>query len=70
MSFNVCDSRTICSYGIGLFNYNHKYMSDLYVARRKVTRRIFRVSYRTHNDIVIKPGGDIVAMLDRIMVFI
>ena len=65
---NVCDSQTLdhllsvfCSslYGIELFNYNHKYMSYSYVAWRKVIRRIFMVPYYTHNDIVIKLGGDI-----------
>ena len=40
-------------------------MSDLYVAWRKVSIRIFRVPYRTHNEIVIKLGGDIVSWLDR-----
>ena len=42
-------------------------MSDIYVAWRKVIRRIFRVPYTTHNDIVIKLGGDIVSILDRRM---
>ena len=40
-------------------------MSDLYVSWRKVIRRIFRVSYRTHNDIVTKFGGDIISRIDR-----
>ena len=57
-------------YGIELFNYSHTYMSDLYVAWRKVIRRIFKVPYRTHNDIVIKLGGDIVLGLDRRIFFI
>ena len=39
-------------YGIELFNFNHKYISDLYMSWRKVIRRIFIVPYRTHNDIV------------------
>ena len=46
-------------YDIELFNYSHKYMSDLFVAWRKVIRRILRVPYQIHNDIVIKLGGDI-----------
>ena len=41
-------------------------MSDLYVAWRKV-RRIFRVPYRTHNDIINKLGGDTVPRLGRRM---
>ena len=40
-------------------------MSDLYVSWRKVIRRIFRVPYRTHNDIINKLGGDIISRLDR-----
>ena len=62
-NFNVCDSHTLnrlhslfCSSlcGIDLFIYSHKYMSVLYVAWGNVIRRIFRVPYRTHNDIVIR----------------
>ena len=44
------------SFVIELFNYSHTYMSDLFVAQRKVIRRIFRVPCRTDNDIVIKLG--------------
>ena len=40
-------------------------MSDLYVSWRQVIRRIFRVPYRTDNDIVNKLGGDIISRLDR-----
>ena len=40
-------------------------MSDLYVAWRKVIRRISRAPYRTYNDIVIKLGGNTVSRLDR-----
>ena len=39
---------------IASFNYRHKHMSDLYVAWRKVIRCIFRVPYRTHDDIVYR----------------
>ena len=35
------------------YYYSYKYMSDVYVAWRKVIRHIFRVPYRTRNDIVI-----------------
>ena len=39
-------------------------MSHLYVAWRKVIRRVFRIIYRTHNNIAIKLGGDIVSRPD------
>ena len=42
-------------------------MSDLYVAWRKIIRRIFSVPYGTYNDIVIKLGRDIVWRLNHRM---
>ena len=42
-------------------------MLTLYGAWKKVIRRIFGVSYRSHNDIVIKLGVDTVQSLDRRM---
>ena len=39
-------------YGCELFNYNSNYISELYVAWRKVIRKIFKLPMRTHNYIV------------------
>ena len=64
-NFNMCDSQTLSLYWIELFNFNHKYISDIYVSRRKNIRRIFRAAYRTHNDIIAKLGRYIVSRLDR-----
>ena len=36
-------------YGCELFNYNSNYISELYVAWRKVIRKIFKLPMRTHN---------------------
>ena len=55
-------------YGWELFK---TYMFDLYAAHRKVERRLFRISARTHNLIVIKLTGDLISRLDcRIAKFI
>ena len=39
-------------YGCELINYNNNYISELYVAWRKVIRKIFKFPMRTHNYIV------------------
>ena len=55
-NFNMCDSVTLnnihstyCSslYDIELFNFCSSYMTDLYIAWRKVIRRIYRLSITT-----------------------
>ena len=52
---------TYCSslYDIELFNFNSSYMSMtyLYIIWRKVIKRIYRLSNRTHNFIIMKLGG-------------
>ena len=69
----MCDSVTLnnihstyCSslYGIELFNFSSSYMTDLYIAWRKVIRRIYILPNRTHNLIIIKLGRDIETRLD------
>ena len=60
---SMCNNQTLnrlhsvfCSSlnGSELFNFNHKYISAIYLSWRKIIRRIFRVPYRTHNGIAIK----------------
>ena len=61
-NFNMCDSVTLNNihsslYGIELFNVTSSYMTDLYIAWRKVIRHIYRLPNRTHNFIIVKLGG-------------
>ena len=39
-------------YGCELWNYNSRYINDIYVAWRKVIRKLFKLPYRTHNYLV------------------
>ena len=58
-------------YGCELFNYNRKYISELYVAWRKVMRRVFKLPMRTHNYIVCGIVESVNLLLDcRIAKFI
>ena len=45
---------TFCTnvYSSELLKYSNKYIESIYVAYRKVTRRIYKLSYRTHKFIV------------------
>ena len=52
-------------YGCKLFNYNSKYISELYVAWRKVIRKIFKLPMRTHNYIVCGIVESVNLILDR-----
>ena len=52
-------------YGCKLFNYNSKYISELYVAWRKVIRKIFKLPMRTHNYIVCGIVESVNIILDR-----
>ena len=52
-------------YGIELFDFSSNYMSDLYIAWRKVRRYIYRSPSNTHSSIIIKLEGCIEARLDR-----
>ena len=36
-------------YGCELWNYNNRYNNDIYVAWRKVIKKLFKLPYRTHN---------------------
>ena len=52
-------------YGCELFNYNRNYISELYVAWRKVIRKIFKLPMRTHNYIVCGIVESVNTILDR-----
>ena len=52
-------------YGCELWNYNSRYINDLYVALRKVTRKLFKLPYRTHNYLVCGIVECITVKLDR-----
>ena len=52
-------------YGCELFNYNSKYFSELYVAWRKVIRKIVKLPMRTHNYIVCGIVESVNIILDR-----
>ena len=52
-------------YGCELFNYNSNYISELYVAWRKVIRKIFKLPMRTHNYIVCGIVESVNIILDR-----
>ena len=52
-------------YGCELFNYNSNYISELYVAWRKVIRKIFKLPIRTHNYIVCGNVESVNIILDR-----
>ena len=52
-------------YGCELFNYNSRYISELYVALRKVIRKIFKLPMRTHNYIVCGIEESVNIILDR-----
>ncbi len=59
--FSMLDSYSVCKlhsiycmslYGSELWNYNGSYIQDIYVAWRKVMRKLFRLPPRAHNYIV------------------
>ena len=52
-------------YGCELCNYNSRYINDIYVASRKVIRKLFKLLYRTHNYLVCGIVECITVMLDR-----
>ena len=52
-------------YGCELFNYNSNYISELYVAWRKVIRKIFKFPMRMHNYIVYGIVESVNIILDR-----
>ena len=52
-------------YGCELFYYNSNYISELYVAWRKVIRKIFKLLMITHNYIVCGIVESVNIILDR-----
>ena len=52
-------------YGCELWNYNSKYVNDIFIAWRKVMRKLFRLPYRTHNYIICGVVECITVKLDR-----
>ena len=52
-------------YGCELWNYNSRYINDIYVAWRKVIRKLFKLPYRTHNYLVCGIVECITVKLDR-----
>ena len=55
----------ISLYGCELWNYNSRYINDMYVAWRKVIRKLFKFLYRTHNYLVCGIVECITVKLDR-----
>ena len=78
--FNVCDSvsldslhQTYCMhmYGCELWNLSCSYVNKYIVAWRKIKRRLWRLPYTTHNNIVHNLSNDVAFQLDkRIVCFI
>ena len=60
-SFSYCMSL----YGCELWNYNSRYINDIYVAWRKVIRKLFKLPYRTYNYLVGGIVECITVKLDR-----
>ena len=52
-------------YGCELWNYNSRYINDMYLAWRKVIRKLFKLLYRTHNYLVCGIVECITVKLDR-----
>ena len=48
-----------------MFNYNSNYISELYVAWRKVIRKIFKLPMGTHNYILLGIVESVNIILDR-----
>ena len=57
----------ISLYGCKLFNYNSNYVSELYVAWRKVIRMIVKLPMRSHNYIVCGFVESVNILSDRII---
>ena len=59
-------------YGCELFNYNSNYISELYVAWRKVIRIFFKLPISTHNYIVcgIVESVNIIGVVEFLMLVI
>ena len=67
-SFSRCKLHTsfcMSLYGSELWNYNSRYIEEIYVAWRKTMRKLFRLPYRTHNYIVCGITEDISIKLHR-----
>ena len=61
-SFSRCKLHTsfcMSLYGSELWNYNSRYIEEIYVAWRKTIRKLFRLRYRTHSYIVFGITEDI-----------
>ena len=52
-------------YGCELWNYNSRHINDIYVAWRKVIRKLFKLPYRTHNYLMCGNVECITVKLDR-----
>ena len=52
-------------YGSELWNYNSRYVEEIFVAWRKTMRKLFMPPYRTHNCIVCGITEDISIKLHR-----
>ena len=67
-SFSRCKSHiSFCMslYGSELWNYNSRYIEEIFVVWRKTMRKLIRPSYRTHNHIVCGITEDISIKLHR-----
>ena len=67
-SFSRCKLHTsfcMSLYGSELWNYNNRYIKEIYVAWRKTMRKLFKLPYRTHNYIVCGITEDISIKLHR-----
>ncbi len=72
--FNMIDCFSLCRlhstycmnlYGCELWNYNSNYVNEMFVAWRKVTRKLFKLPPRAHNYIVCSLVECISVKLDR-----
>ena len=55
-------------YGCEIWNYNSRYISKMCIARRKIMRKLFKLTNRTYNYIVCRIVECISIKLDRRLV--
>ena len=51
---HVCTTCCMGLYGCEIWNYNRRYISEMFIAWRKMMRNLFMLRYRTHNYIVCR----------------
>ena len=71
--FSIHDSIIYCMnfFGCELWNYNSRYIKDIYISWHKGVRKLFRLPYRTHNYLVSGMAENISVKLDsRLIQFV